>query len=84
MSFQWLIIIHISQRGDIKACDPHINDYGNTEIGLILFERSVQFLGAFAICSAAEIIVHICRVVTANACHHRNKWHRFQLAQIFF
>ena len=77
MPFQRLIIIQISQRRHVKACDPHINDDGNAEIGLILLERGVQFLGPFAVRSAAEILVHIRRIVAGDACHHRNKWHRF-------
>ena len=82
MLLQRLIVIHISERRHVKACNPHIDNDYDTEVGFFLLKGSIQHFRAFIIACTAQVIIHIFLIVFADAGYHGHKGHFPQLPQI--
>ena len=83
MLLQRLVVVHIGKRRYIKTSDPHIDNDGNAEVGIVLFECCIQFLGPFSVLNATQIIVHLRFVILTYTRNHSHKRHRTQFTQLF-
>ena len=84
MFLERLIIVHVGKRRHIKTGNPHIYHNGNSEVGEILLECSIQFLGSLPVLHAAKVLIHFLFIVFANAGHHGHEGHGLQPAHFFF
>ena len=67
MLLQRLIDVHYSEGRNIKAGDPHVNNNGDPEIGIVVLELAVQHLAIFF---CATKIIEFLLVVLALCRHH--------------
>ena len=67
MLLQRLIDVHDSEGRNIKAGDPHVNNNGDPEIGIVVLELAVQHLAIFF---CATKIIEFLLVVLALCRHH--------------
>ena len=80
MLLQRLIDVHDSEGRNIKAGDPHVNNNGDPEVGIVVLELAVQHLAIF-LCAAK--VVELLLIVLTLSRHHIDHRQGDELIKLF-